>query len=265
MVLTARDNSKVFNNQRHEGFEHDYGAQRINCELRRIGTRMKTKAPAKTTAKKEIFIVDDHPMMREGLAQIISRESDLGVCGEAEDAAEAIEQIIKLKPSLAIVDITLRSGNGLELIKDLQIRAPSVPVLVISMHDESLYAERVLRAGGRGYIMKQEGGKKLMAAIRQVLDGGTYLSEKMSARIVAIFSGRRAEGGSPVESLTDREFEVFQLISQGLGTKEIAEKLHVSAKTVEVHRVNVKQKLNIGTASELIHFAVRWAESQGRS
>ena len=225
---------------------------------------MKAKSSSKHSAKKKIFIVDDHPMMREGLAQIISREPDLAVCGEAEDAADALDQILKLNPDLAIVDITLRSGNGLELIKDLQIRVPSVAVLVISMHDESLYAERVLRAGGRGYIMKQEGGKKLMAAIRQVLSGATYVSEKMSARIVDIFSGRRVENASPVELLTDREFQIFQLISQGHGTKEIADKLHVSAKTVEVHRVNMKQKLKVGTAAELIHFAVRWAESQAR-
>jgi DNA-binding NarL/FixJ family response regulator len=153
----------------------------------------------------------------------------------------------------------------LELIKDVVIRAPSTAVLVVSMHDESLYAERVLRAGGRGYIMKQEGGKKLMAAMRHVLGGGTYVSEKMSAKILDIFSGRRAVGSSPIETLTDREFEVFQLLGQGRSTKEIADKLHLSAKTVEVHRVNIKQKLNVATAPELIHFAVRWIDSQNRT
>ena len=225
---------------------------------------MSAKPASKRLAKKRIFIVDDHPMMRDGLVQLISKAADLTVCGEAEDAADALARIEKEKPDLALVDITLRSGNGLELIKDVQLRAPAIAVLVISMHDESLYAERVLRAGGRGYIMKQEGGKKLMTAIRHVLGGGTYVSEKMSAKILDIFSGRRAEGSSPVETLTDREFEVFQLIGQGLGTKEIADKLHVSAKTVEVHRVNMKQKLKVGTATELIHFATRWAESQKR-
>ena len=213
-------------------------------------------------AKKKILIVDDHPMMREGLAQLITQEEDLVVCGEAEDAAQAIEQIEKLKPDLALVDITLRSSSGLELIKDLRIRAPALSVLVISMHDESLYAERVLRAGGRGYIMKQEGGKKLMQAIRTVLGGGTYVSEKMAAKILDIFSGRPGEGASPVTRLTDREFEIFRLIGQGLSTKEIADKLHLSAKTVEVHRVNIKQKLNVATAPELIRMAVRWLESQ---
>jgi len=223
---------------------------------------MSTKRTPSAKGRKKIFIVDDHPMLREGLAQIISQEPDLAVVGEAEDAADALQKIEQLKPDLALVDITLRTGNGLELIKDLKIRVPETSVLVISMHDESLYAERVLRAGGRGYIMKQEGGKKLMSAIRHVLGGGTYVSEKISARILDVFSGRPTEGGSPVQRLTDREFEVFQLIAQGLSTKEIADKLHVSAKTVEVHRVNIKQKLNIATAPELIRFAVRWAESE---
>jgi DNA-binding NarL/FixJ family response regulator len=221
----------------------------------------KAKTPTVRTRTK-IFLVDDHPMMREGLAQLIAQETDLAVCGEADDAAAALQQIIKLQPALALVDITLRSSNGLDLIRDLRLHAPAVAILVISMHDESLYAERVLRAGGRGYIMKQEGGKKLMQAIRHVLNGGTYVSDKISARILDLFAGRSAEDGSPVSRLTDREFQVFELIGAGLSTKEIAVRLHVSAKTVEVHRVNIKQKLKIGTAPELIRFAVRWAESQ---
>jgi len=220
----------------------------------------KPKIPRVT--KKQIFIVDDHPMMRDGLRQLIGNEPDLEVCGEADDGPEALQQIDALKPSLAIVDITLRTTSGLELIKDLHIRRPDLPVLVVSMHDESLYAERVLRAGGRGYIMKQEGGKKLIEAIRRVLEGRTYVSEKMAANILDIFSGRRLDTSSPVEKLSDREFEVFQLIGLGLSTKEIAGRLHVSVKTIEVHRVNIKQKLNVQTAPELIRFAVRWVESQ---
>ena len=154
--------------------------------------------------------------------------------------------------------------NGLELIKDFQSIRPGLPVLVISMHDESLYAERVLRAGGRGYIMKQEGGKKLMEAIRHVLGGKIYVSEKMSADILEMFSGRRSGAeSSPLEKLSDREFEVFQLIGQGQSTRDIAEKLHLSVKTVDVHRANIKAKLKLDSASELIHFAVRWTESQG--
>jgi DNA-binding NarL/FixJ family response regulator len=213
------------------------------------------------SARKKIFIVDDHPMMREGLAQLISNEPDLVVCGQSDEASSALEQIERLGPDLAIVDISLRSSNGLELIKDLQVRAAHIPVLVISMHDESLYAERVLRAGGRGYVMKQEGGKKLMEAMRQVLTGQTYVSPAVSGRILDAFAGRRQANSSPLERLTDREFEVFQLIGQGRATKEIAEKLHVSVKTVEVHRVNIKQKLSLSTAPELIRFAVRWIEA----
>ena len=219
----------------------------------------KKTAPAKT----RILIVDDHPMMRQGLAQLIGAESDLAVCGEAENAGAALDAIGALKPDLVLADISLPGKNGLELIKDFQAMQPGLPVLVISMHDESLYAERVLRAGGRGYIMKQEGGKKLMQAIRQVLEGKIYVSEKMSADILEMFSGRRAGAeSSPLEKLTDREFEVFQLIGQGRGTKEIAEKLHLSVKTVDVHRANIKSKLKLQTASELIHFAVRWSEAQ---
>jgi len=214
--------------------------------------------------KKRILIVDDHPMMRQGLEQLIGAEPDLAVCGEAENAEAALGSIGTLKPDLVLADISLPGKNGLELIKDFQALQPGLPVLVISMHDESLYAERVLRAGGRGYIMKQEGGKKLMQAIRQVLDGKIYVSEKMSADILEIFSGHRPGAkSSPVEKLTDREFEVFQLLGQGKGTRDIAEKLHLSVKTVEVHRANIKAKLDLKTAAELVHFAVRWSEAQG--
>ena len=215
-------------------------------------------------SKKRILIVDDHPMMRDGLRQLIATEPDLEVCGEAEDAHAALELAESCKPDIAIVDITLRSSNGLELIKDLHIRSPQTAVLVLSMHDESLYAERVLRAGGRGYIMKQEGGKKIIEGVRRILSGGAYVSENISARILDSISGR-GQNKSAVASLTDREFEVFQLIGQGLSTTEMAEKLRVSVKTIEVHRVNIKNKLGVPTAPELIRFAVRWLESgEGR-
>ena len=214
-----------------------------------------------TAAKKRILIVDDHPMMRDGLRQLIANEPDLEVCGEVDDAPAALQQAERLKPDIALVDITLRSGNGLELIKDLQVRVPNTAVLVLSMHDESLYAERVLRAGGRGYIMKQEGGKKIIEGIRQVASGRTFVSETISSKILDSFSRNNA-GKSAVETLTDREFEVFQLIGQGLSTKEMAEKLRVSVKTIEVHRVNIKEKLNTPTATELIRFAVRWLETR---
>ncbi|MGO8700231.1 MAG: response regulator transcription factor [Limisphaerales bacterium] len=215
-----------------------------------------------TAARAKILIVDDHPMMREGLAQLIANQPDMTVCGEAGDVKEALEKVRLLKPNLVLADITLPGRNGLELIKDIQALEAGVAVLVISMHDEAFYAERVLRAGGRGYVMKQEGGKKIMEAIRQVSAGNIFVSEKMSAKILEIFSGHRPEmAQSPVQTLTDREFEIFQLIGQGLGTKELAGHLHVSPKTVEVHRANIKAKLKIKNMNELIRFAVRWAES----
>ena len=213
-------------------------------------------------AKKRILIVDDHPMMRDGLRQLIANEPDFEVAGEADDVAEALEQAERLKPDLAIVDITLRSSSGLDLIKDLQIRSPLTAVLVLSMHDESLYAERVLKAGGRGYIMKQEGGRRIIEGIRQVANGQTFVSPAVAARILDSFSGHNRGGKGGVEQLTDREFEVFQLIGQGLSTREMADKLHVSAKTIEVHRVNIKEKLKTPTAPDLIRYAVRWLEGQ---
>ncbi|HVK59376.1 MAG TPA: response regulator transcription factor [Candidatus Kapabacteria bacterium] len=225
---------------------------------------MRGKDGKTAPAKKRILIVDDHPMMRDGLRLLIANEPDLEVVGEADDASEALQEIQRLKPDVAIVDITLRSSNGLDLIKDLQIRSPQTAVLVLSMHDESLYAERVLKAGGRGYIMKQEGGKRIMEGIRQVASGHTFVSPSVSAKIIESFSGHGSDR-SPVSQLTDREFEVFRLIGEGLGTKEMAEKLRVSVKTIEVHRVNIKEKLHTQTASELIRYAVRWVEAQGKT
>lgn len=213
--------------------------------------------------KRRILIVDDHPMMREGLAQLIDHESDLSAAFQASTAGQALQAVASCKPDLALIDISLPDKNGLELIKDLQTLYPDLPTLVVSMHDESLYAERVLRAGGRGYIMKQEGGKKLMTAIRQVLNGQIYVSEKVSSKILEGFSGRRPDSvHSPVERLSDREFEVFQLIGQGQGTRQIADQLHLSVKTVEVHRANIKRKLELRAANELVRYAIRWTEAQ---
>lgn len=211
---------------------------------------------------KKVFIVDDHPMMREGLAQMIGNQPDLQVCGEAGTAQEALEKIRVLNPELVLTDISLPGRNGLELIKDVKAMLPKTLVLVISMHDESLYAERVLRAGGRGYIMKQEGGKKIAQAVRNVLTGQIYVSEKMSSKILEIFSGHGADvATSPVEKLTDREFEILRLIGRGLETKEMAGQLHLSTKTIEAHRANIKAKLKLKSMVELIHYAVRWVES----
>lgn len=222
------------------------------------------KSLASAKGRQKLLIVDDHPMMREGLAQLINHEPDLTVCGEAGSANEALDLVEKLRPDFALVDISLPDKSGLELIKDLQALYPDLPVLVISMHDESLHAERALRAGARGYIMKQEGGGKMMEAIRQVLAGQIYVSQKMSARILEAFSGHRAKASrSPIECLTDREFEVFQLIGQGIGTRDIARRLKLSVKTIEVHRANIKQKMGLKGATELVRHAVRWVESSG--
>lgn len=205
-------------------------------------------------------------MMRTGLAQLIGNEPDLKVVAEADNARQALAVVEKNNFDLALLDISLPDKNGLELIKDLRAVRPGLMILVVSMHDEMIYAERVLRAGGRGYIMKQEGGEKFLRAIRQVLAGQIYVSEKMSSRILEIFSGRPTEtSSSPVQKLSDREFEVFQLIGQGIGTRDIAEQLHLSVKTVEVHRANIKKKLDLKTAPDLVRQAVRWFDSQAKN
>jgi DNA-binding NarL/FixJ family response regulator len=222
------------------------------------------KAKTKTASvRTKILIVDDHPMMREGLAQLIGQQPDMELTGEAGDAHEGLEKVRLLKPDLVVADITLPGRDGLELIKDIQVLAAGISVLVLSMHDESHYAERVLRAGGRGYVMKQAGGKRILEAIRRVSAGHIFDSENMSAKILELFSGHRpAAAASPVETLTDREFQVFQCIGRGVSTREIATELHVSPKTVEVHRANIKTKLKIKSMAELIRYAVRWLDSE---
>ena len=202
-------------------------------------------------------------MMRDGLTALITAQPDLAVCGQAADARAALQAVEARRPDLVLLDISLPGKSGLEAIKDLQALAPGLAILVLSMHDETLYAERVLRAGARGYVMKQEGGQRIMEAIRVLLAGKVAVSEKMSARIMDAFTGHRAQRETtPVTGLSDREFEVFQLIGRGRSTKEIAEQLHLSGKTVEVHRVNIKAKLKLATSPELVHYAVRWVESQ---
>ncbi len=216
-------------------------------------------------SKKRIFIVDDHPIMRQGLAQLINHETDLEVCGEAADARAALTGVMDAKPDLVIIDISLPGKNGLELIKDLKASADKCMMLVHSMHDESLYVERVLRAGAHGYIMKHEGGKKLMDAIHKVLRGEIYVSPEMSGKILEIFSGRRPSSTDPVEALSDRQFEIFQMIGQGKGTRAIAESLNVSVKTIDAHRAHIKEKLGLKSGNELVRFAVRWVENQNLS
>jgi DNA-binding NarL/FixJ family response regulator len=201
--------------------------------------------------------------MRAGLGQLIGSQPDLVVGGEAGNPAEALQALARQRPDLILTDLTMPGRSGLEFIKDLRAAHPEIPILVVSMHDEAVYAERVLRAGARGYIMKEAGGENLLGAIRQVLRGEVYVSHKMSARILEDLSTRRPRGStSPIERLTDREFEVFQLIGQGKGTREIAAELHLSPKTVDVHRSHLKEKLGLRDATALIRHAVRWVETR---
>ncbi len=214
-------------------------------------------------AKHRIVIVDDHPIVRQGLAQLIDQEDDLHICGQAEDAHEAMQAIRELNPDLVIVDISLRTTSGIDLIKDIKTQFPALPVLTLSMHDEALYAERALRAGARGYIMKQEAPEEVVAAIRRVLAGTTYVSQGMAAKMVnKIVAGPGEEGASPVDRLSDRELEVFRLIGEGYGTREMAEKLYLSVKTIETYRAHIKEKLNLQDANQLLRAAIRWANAQ---
>jgi len=222
-----------------------------------------TAVPPAASERKRILIVDDHPFMRAGLAQLIDRQAGLMVCGEAGDPAAAMTELSKGRVDLVLTDITMPGRSGIEFIKDLVATHPGLPILVVSMHDEVIYAERVLRAGARGYIMKEAGGENLLGALRQVLSGEVYVSPKMSARILDSLSGRRPRGSqSPIEKLTDREFEVFQLIGQGKSTRDIAKQLHLSSKTVDVHRGHIKEKLELKDTTALVRHAVRWVETQ---
>ena len=221
---------------------------------------MKSYPPdARKVVKKRILIVEDHPIFRQGMIQMINHEADLLVCGEAETAAMALSLIDKQKPDMALVDITIKGNNGIELIKNIKVRHPELPVLVLSMHEESLYAERSMRAGARGYVMKQEAASQVMLAIRAVLRGELYLSEAMNNAMIRKFVGggdSRAHSG--VESLTDRELEILQLIGKGHTSREIARDIYLSIKTVESHRVNLKDKLALKSSTDLVRFAVDW-------
>jgi DNA-binding NarL/FixJ family response regulator len=212
---------------------------------------------AKAPSKSRVLLIDDHPIVRERLAELINQEPDLMVCGEAEDAYSAMEAIDKVVPDIALVDISLKDSYGIELVKDVKAQHPQVKTLVLSMHDETLYAERALRAGARGYLTKQEASKKVIGAIRQVLSGGIYVSEKMAGVLLGRVAGEPRSDGSPVDRLSDRELEIFQLLGEGLAVREIAKRLHVSVKTVEAHRTHIKEKLNIKTSPELLRYAIQ--------
>jgi DNA-binding NarL/FixJ family response regulator len=222
--------------------------------------------PADPQTKQErlgIVVVDDHPIVRERLAEVINREPDLRVCGEAEDRAQALEVIARCHPRLAIVDLTLRRSHGLELIKDLRAQHPALRILVVSMQEESLYAERVLRAGAHGYITKQEATRKIMQAIQRVLAGDIYLSEELATQVAARILGRgRSTMIASVDSLADRELQVFEMIGRGLSTRQIAEELHLDTKTIETYRARIKDKLQLKDASELLQKAIAWAHER---
>ena len=222
--------------------------------------------PTAATAKKDatrVLIVDDHPLLRKGVGQLIDQERDLMVVGEAEDAHKAITAIETTRPDVALVDISLAGASGIELLKNIKARFPKLLMLVLSMHDESVYAHRALRAGASGYIMKQEGAEKVLTALRKVLQGEVYLSERLGNRMLhTLVNGRASLASSPVEELSDRELEVFNLIGQGHGTRPIAEKLHLSIKTIESHRAHIKEKLNLRNATELVHHAIQWVQSE---
>ncbi len=220
------------------------------------------KTAKKTKIKKFVFLVDDHPAMRQGLKELINQESDLAVCGEAGDIPSALEGILAKKPDIAIVDLTLKEASGLDLVKDLKIRFAALPVLILSMHNEALYAERSLRAGARGYIMKEATTENIIAAIRRVLGGDIYLSSDVSSKMLKQMAGVTTINADPVESLSDRELEVFRLIGDGLRTRDIADRLHLSVKTVESYREHIKIKLHLDNAAKLTRSAVEWAQSR---
>jgi DNA-binding NarL/FixJ family response regulator len=216
---------------------------------------------ATTSPKKAVFLVDDHPMIRERLVQIIEREPDLSVCGEAAEGPQALSKILQVAPHIVVLDISLKNSSGLELIKDLQKQRPDLPILVLSMHDESLYAMRALHAGASGYITKVAPSREVLTAIRRILEGGFYFSEAMQRRIVAKQIGRGVRSGDPMEQLTDRELEVFHLLGRGFETRRIAEELSVGIKSVEAYRVRIKEKFGLKSTTELLFYAMQQTQA----
>ena len=222
---------------------------------------MSEEAVPTRQAAKKVFIVDDHPLVRQGIGMLIDQQEDLAVCGEAGSAAEALGAMEKDPPDAAIVDLTLKDSSGLELIKDMKVRLPDVRILVLSMRDEGFYAERALRAGALGYVTKEEGRDKVIEGLRRVLSGQIYVSERIATKVMGRLVGGPANADtSPIEQLTDRELEIFELIGGGMATREIAEKLHISPKTVDSHREHLKQKLQVDTAAELTRHAIQWMQ-----
>jgi DNA-binding NarL/FixJ family response regulator len=218
-----------------------------------------SKSQNQVGLKKRVLVVDDHPIVRQGLALLINREPDLLVCGEAEEAMGAMHVLASAKPDVVIVDISLNGPDGIDLLKNIRSTHPALPVLILSMHDESIYAERALRAGANGYIMKQEATEKVLVAVRRILNGEIYVSERISNQILKQYiTGSRTVRNSSIGDLSDRELEVFRLIGEGHGTRQIAEELHVSVKTVESYQAHIKEKLSLRNARELMQRAFQW-------
>jgi len=225
---------------------------------------MLPKSNEESARKKRIFIVDDHPIVREGLSLMMNREPDLMVCGEAEDASSALRAITTAHPDFLIVDISLNGPDGLDLLKSIRSRFPALPVLILSMHDESIYAERALRAGANGYIMKQEATEKVLIAVRQILSQKVYVSDRIANRMLQQYiNGSATRKHSPIAGLSDRELEVFRLIGEGHSTRMIAEELHLSVKTVESYQAHIKDKLSLKNARELVQRAIEWGIGEG--
>ncbi len=224
---------------------------------------MSNRTKEESARKTRIFIVDDHPIVREGLALMMNREPDMMVCGEAEEATRALQAISVHHPDFLIVDISLSGPDGLDLLKSIRTRYPSLPVLILSMHDESIYAERALRAGANGYIMKQEATERVLVAIRQILAKKVYVSDRVANRMLQQYiKGSVNEAKSPIAELSDRELEVFRLIGEGHGTRTIAEELRLSIKTVESYQAHIKEKLALKNGRELVQRAIQWNISE---
>jgi DNA-binding NarL/FixJ family response regulator len=224
-------------------------------------------APAKPTsspvAKIRVLIVDDHPITRQGMKALINMQLNLEVCGETDTAAHALQLVSELQPDLVIIDVSLKTTNGIELTKNIKAMSPNVPLLVVSMHDEALFAERALRAGAMGYVMKQEAGEKVATAIQHLLRGDIFLSTKMQEKMLHRFMNKRNEPMVfTMDTLSDREMEVFQLIGNGYSTRQIAQKLNLSSKTIDSYREHLKLKLNLASGAELVRHAIQWARTE---
>lgn len=218
--------------------------------------------PASARGKIRVLLIDDHPVLRRGLVQMINSQPDMTVVGEAEDAGKGFELVGTLSPNVAVVDISLKTGNGIELVKNVKARYPDMLMLVLSMYDESLYAERALRAGSKGYIMKEEASEQIIVAIRRVMAGEIFLSEAMKSKMIHQLATGNKAVISPIEQLTDRELQVFRLIGEGNSTRQIAAQLHLSVRTVEAYREYIKSKLNLKNATELVQHAFHWVHHE---